>query len=80
MKKYWLIASIDTTSCACYLGMTLPDYRRPSYIHYYKREAEEELLRLQKRYPEQEFVLFESIAYCKSVGIGEEFNLDEIIN
>ena len=62
--RFWMVVSITET--VYHEGFSydmLPQERRPSRMYFYKSDAEDELLRLQIKYPGYEFVLLESISH-----------------
>lgn len=59
--KFWMI--VDTAGATeQYDGLCLEKNKRPGYMHTDNEKAEKELLRLQKRYPDGQFVLLEAVA------------------
>lgn len=57
-------------------GDKIPEHVRPTWLHYDKELAERELRRLKQKYPDGDFVLFESIAIMKELATNKGvFNL-----
>jgi hypothetical protein len=66
--KGWMIVNV-TNEIFNISHSHLDPNDRPSYIHYSREAAEEELIRIKKKNPSDEFMLFEStkiagIRYC----------------
>lgn len=57
--KFWMIADVDCE------GDTLEVRKAPRYMHYDVGTAETELLHLQEKYPNGEFVLLEAVAVAE---------------
>ena len=61
-------------------GWSIPESHRPTFIHYDRDIAENELLRLQAKFPDDEFFLFKSVSRAVKAESGDifAFNLEEI--
>lgn len=66
-REVWMIADIRRLEEAPRGGSKLPDNRAPKFVHTDRETAEKELLRLQQRYPDGEFVLLEAVAWARPV-------------
>jgi hypothetical protein len=53
----------------------LPQRKRPRYIHWYRDNAEKELLRLKKDFPDGDFVLFKAVAHTRKLPDGKSFQV-----
>jgi hypothetical protein len=62
--KFWMIADIAQAETA-FRGDFLDKQKAPRFMHFYREQAEVELLRLQKKNPYSEFVLLEAVAVAK---------------
>ena len=62
--KFWMIADIAQAEAA-FRGHFLDMQKAPRFMHFYREQAEIELLRLQKKHPDSEFVLLEAVAVAK---------------
>lgn len=61
--KAWVIVNLQDAGWIC--GHKLPQNCRPSFIHFEKELAEDELLRLQALHPNGDFYLFETVAFAQ---------------
>jgi len=63
--KFWLIVNLRNVDVRCAPSSSvIPERDRPTRIIPTRDLAESELLRLQEKYQDQEFVLFESTAHA----------------
>ncbi len=53
----------------------IPQRKRPTYIHWDEDEAEKELLRLKKKSPQGDFVLFKAISHSRRLPDGVNFQI-----
>lgn len=60
-------------------GYYIPTKNRPKVIHWDKEKAINELFRLQKKFPDKKFLLFEAVSECKPIGDGNEYHLIDTI-
>ena len=68
--KYFIIANIaGATDAAPLPGLLLQPQFKPQYLAETRDEAETELLRLAKTYPDGVFVLFEAVATTSAVAM-----------
>lgn len=79
--KFWMIANIthvmtNIITEAPAGDEILPEGNRPEYIHYEEKSAEDEIVRLQTKYPNQHFVLLEATHYMQPKP-GGNFSLEE---
>lgn len=61
MKNYIILNTSDSDESQ-YYGCIIPEKLRPTFVHFDKEKALDEITRLKKRHPECSFELFESIA------------------
>jgi len=57
------------------MGDFIPPKHRPKLVHWDKEKATNELFRLQKKFPDKRFILFEAVSECKRAGEGNEYHL-----
>ena len=77
--KYWLIVNVSNLSGADGKpGFFINQYSRPTYLHENKELAEKELLRLQQKFPQYEFLLFEAVSKISCRSIINIFYVDPI--
>ncbi|MDH5525552.1 MAG: hypothetical protein OEY01_16415 [Desulfobulbaceae bacterium] len=62
--KLWMIVDMDQALLGVG-GFILQGKARPQYVYEDKEYAEDELLRLQEKHSEGEFVLFEAVAEAR---------------
>jgi hypothetical protein len=63
-EQFWMIVNKDLEEEVFDYGI-LRDKRRPGWIYYDRKEAEDELLKLKMKQPEGEFYLLEAVAEAK---------------
>lgn len=75
--KYWVIINM---TCIIDIGSDhLATKYRPKFVHEDKKSAENEILRLQQKYPNGKFFLFESVAMTESVrGMKNIFRIEPL--
>jgi hypothetical protein len=64
--KFWMIADITQAETA-FRGEFLDKQKAPRFMHPTRDQAEGELLRLQRKNPDSEFVLLEAVAVARPV-------------
>lgn len=64
MDAFWMVVDISQSE-PVNNGERLPILKAPRFMHPEQDRAEKELLRLQQRYPDSEFVLLEAVAFAK---------------
>lgn len=60
--EFWMIVDVTDVFDTPYSGERIPKEKAPVFMHYHRCDAEQELLRLQKKKPHCEFVLMEAMA------------------
>lgn len=81
-EKFWMV--VDVLWAADWIagdneGMRVPRSAAPRFMHFEKKQAEKELLRLQQENPDHEFVLLEAVSFVKMSPVDPEvFFVEEI--
>jgi hypothetical protein len=63
-NKFWMIVDIADAREA-FRGDVIPKDKNPTFLHHERPTAETELLRLQAKHPNGEFILMESVAFAQ---------------
>jgi hypothetical protein len=65
-NKFWMITDVSQLQCQDFGRIvSIPTHRAPKRLQPDRETAEKELLRLQDRHPDSEFVLLEAVAVAK---------------